>query len=655
MSFLLEETDSVGAWHQAPMRWGKGMISLVGKAGEAARWDQPTSVRFSTRGVDLVYALFPDVELRVARRFGKVWSERYCLINRRDRRIVLGVFGISTPWRDVYLSAKDSLRAACHAHVWTGGAHSWAWAWPMRGVGPGVGLRLTQGELWSYSVESRNPWTSSNIRGHILLHATDHARAPHAFGGQPAIVIPPGGAYELAWELGWHASPEAFAAAVPPPLRPAAFSVEVGKPLELRLAPGAKVAVPTGARLAAGNFIARRPGEFSIEIRHAGKRSRITLAAHPPLRKVVETRLEGILRWHQARCRGGARAGSFLPVDTGTGLQINEGNWYDWSDGRERMAMPILCAQALRLGWGDGKRLRAAVDGFAAYARAHLMGPGAEVLEDSFHPDARRMYNYPWLAEFFLRTYGLTGNARDLDDAARIMEAYYRRGGGKFMGFVEVVVSLIPALVAAKQVRRAEALRKEVLAHARHFLALGTNLPGHEVNYEQSVTAPFLLLIDAARRLTADAPSRRGQKPAAWQAAWDRIFPWLDAFAAWQPHARLHQVPIRHWDGYWFGLNRQWGDTFPHYWTVLSAAAFTGRARELRRQGREAEAVPLERKAKTIFDANLLSFWPDGHATCAFVMPSCVNGAPAHQADPLANDQDWALVWYLDYPELWLS
>lgn len=36
-----------------------------------------------------------------------------------------------------------------------------------------------------------------------------------------------------------------------------------------------------------------------------------------------------------------------------------------------------------------------------------------------------------------------------------------------------------------------------------------------------------------------------------------------------------------------------------------------------------------------------------GAATAAFVMPSCVSGRPAHRADPIANDQDWALYWPL--------
>jgi hypothetical protein len=58
---------------------------------------------------------------------------------------------------------------------------------------------------------------------------------------------------------------------------------------------------------------------------------------------------------------------------------------------------------------------------------------------------------------------------------------------------------------------------------------------------------------------------------------------------------RMRDIAIRHWDGYWFV-----GD-----------------------------------------------FKPDGTATAGFVMPSCVSGRVAHRADPVANDQDWALYWPL--------
>jgi hypothetical protein len=55
----------------------------------------------------------------------------------------------------------------------------------------------------------------------------------------------------------------------------------------------------------------------------------------------------------------------------------------------------------------------------------------------------------------------------------------------------------------------------------------------------------------------------------------------------------------------------------------------------------------LRQQGRAILRANLVNFHPDGSATCAFVYPSAVNNRPAHVADPLANDQDWALVYAL--------
>ena len=65
----------------------------------------------------------------------------------------------------------------------------------MDGSGPGLGLTLTAGELWAYSVESRDQFTGSNLRGHLYLHLTDRARCAHAMGGQPAVLLPAGGSY----------------------------------------------------------------------------------------------------------------------------------------------------------------------------------------------------------------------------------------------------------------------------------------------------------------------------------------------------------------------------------------------------------------------------------------------------------------------------
>lgn len=44
---------------------------------------------------------------------------------------------------------------------------------------------------------------------------------------------------------------------------------------------------------------------------------------------------------------------------------------------------------------------------------------------------------------------------------------------------------------------------------------------------------------------------------------------------------------------------------------------------------------------------NLCLFAPDGRASCAYLAPRRIDGRPGHYYDPFANDQDWALAFYL--------
>lgn len=113
--------------------------------------------------------------------------------------------------------------------------------------------------------------------------------------------------------------------------------------------------------------------------------------------------------------------------------------------------------------------------------------------------------------------------------------------------------------------------------------------------------------------------------------------PILEAFAGRQPDHRLYEVPLRHWDDYWFGKLRLYGDTMPHYWSTISAVAYAHFARAT------GEASWLNR-GEAILGANLSLFTAEGRASCAHLYPLTANGRPAGQNDPWANDQDWALV-----------
>jgi hypothetical protein len=605
------------AMHDPSRHWGKGFV--VTDRG-SHRFDAPASQRWRQTGIDLLY-LCGELELRVGRRFGEQWAETYELRNVSSEPVLVGSLAISTPWRDLYSSSRESLNRAVHAHVWTGGADAWVWAVPMDGSGPGLGLQLTEGELWAYSVESREAGTGSNARGHLYLHVTDHARAPHAMGGQPEIRLEPGQSYRWTWQLAWHDSLAAFHATRSPLIDADVLAAQVGESIELRLAAG--VSGPT-------SVTATEAGVRHVEATDGVRTSRIGVLFHPPLQQLVEKRVRFILDRQRPTELTGSRRFSFLPYDNEGRLTVLAGAWRDWSDGRERIGMALLLQGARERGWGDADELTEALAGYEQFVVEHLVSADGTVVDDSRHKTKVRLYNFPWFARFLL------GQA-DLDRATRIIDRYYELGGSHYLAFDlgPLLHDLSEQLTTSGRSGDAHRMRDHLLQHAKTFVEYGDDLPPHEVNYEQSMVAPLLELLLAAHRIDPDFVGA---------AELNQRLPWLRAFAADQPDARLRHIPIRHWDGYWFGALRLWGDVFPHYWSVLNAAVYLTWPSEL---VEPAVADRLRSEGDAILRANLVNFGADGSATCAFVYPSAVNNRPAHVADPLANDQDWALVYAL--------
>ena len=628
-SMLLAETGSSveATFHSAQQRWGKGFVI---SGGQGHRFDQPDRLQWRPDGVDLTYRL-GALDLSVSRRIGDSWVESYVLYNPTDAPVPIGSWAISTPWRDVYGSSRESLRRAVHAHVWTGGADAWVWAVPMDGSGPGLGLTVQEGELWAYSVESRDEGTSSNVRGHLYLHVTDAERSAHTFGGQPRPLLPAGGSYRLTWRLDWQPTLAHLHAGHDTMIGATRLAATTGQPLAVDLGEGAVSETVLPLR-------SDRPGVAYVDARQGACRSRIALLHHPPLRELAERRADFLLDRQRSTERSGSRRFAFVPYDNVSRLTVLEGGWPDLSDGRERVGSALLLQQLRRLGWGDRNRLAEALSGYHRFVVEHLVAPDGTVFDGSLdgHVLRRppRLYNFPWFARFLF-------DEGDLNLAAAVVERFYALGGARFLAFElgAVVADLAAALARADQSGRAAALTGELLQQARTFLDYGDDLPAHEVNYEQSMVAPLLDLLLAARRIDPDLVPATELR---------RRLRWLRAFAADQPDVRLNQMPIRHWDGYWFGARRQWGDVFPHYWSVLSAEVYLNWPDGLLP---EPETAQLREQARAILRGNLVAFGADGSATCAFVYPSCVDGRPAHVPDPLANDQDWALVYALRYSD----
>ena len=90
------------------------------------------------------------------------------------------------------------------------------------------------------------------------------------------------------------------------------------------------------------------------------------------------------------------------------------------------------------------------------------------------------------------------------------------------------------------------------------------------------------------------------------------------------------------------------GDTYPHYWSVLTGVDFI--------QYEQATGDHSFREmARASLRGCLNLFAADGSASCAMVFPQTVNGKKGDFYDPWANDQDWALYYALKYEDVILE
>ena len=89
-----------------------------------------------------------------------------------------------------------------------------------------------------------------------------------------------------------------------------------------------------------------------------------------------------------------------------------------------------------------------------------------------------------------------------------------------------------------------------------------------------------------------------------------------------------------------------YGDTFPHYWSCLSARAY----KEYYDISGDLDYLA---KARRCLRNCLCLFTPAGHGSCAYVYPYRCNGVRGEFYDAWANDQDFALYFILKFdPEL---
>jgi hypothetical protein len=621
-------------WLPRSSAWGLGFAGdQPGIFWGRSRWDDPAELQTTATACTARYrrsAFGVTVERRLD---GDLLRERLVLTHTAGREHTLGgdadgAFGIHAPFNDEYPGAAECLARRCHAHLWAHGGHA-AWVCCQRmdgGDGLHLGLALTEGALAGYSIAGRDRCSSSNIRGGIILHP---ARS----------VLSPGGSTAIGWALFWHRGWDDFLDQLVgrfalPLLEADRLVAEAGGRIRLRVR-----GLPSGARLAVDGreqpalktqeLALAQAGEQRIELRWGdGRSTTLRALATPAPEALLAARCAFIASRQQIRDPAHPDHGALVCYDHELGSALIPP---DRAAGMEKVGMGVLLAMRLQHHPDAGQA--ACLERFAAWVVRRLQLPDGTVLDAGGDSGSGhlRLYNFPWVALLHTELFHLDGRAGHLDRAVTTLRNFYARGGHELYAIGVPMLRLDAALAATGRLAERDELRTCWRRHAEHLRARGSDYPAHEVAYEQSIVAPAVIIMAEWALLSGDASFR----PAIALALRH-----LEAFAGRQPHHRLHGVAIRHWDAFWFGKRHQWGDTFPHYWSGLSAVA-------LLRCWQLTGETALRERALRIAAANLSLFRADGGATCAHVFPVTVNGEPGVGDDPLAHDQDWALVHWL--------
>lgn len=569
------------------------------------------------------------------------FKETYLFTNETDFEMFTKPDDIAVyaTFNDNYQDAKTCMTNRCHTHIWCGEESSYVMALRMSGAAPHLGLVLTKGSLYAYSVE-RDLSLGSNDRGDFLLH-------PSPF------FLSPGETYTLEWELFWHQGKRDFYNRLKSypsyiHVETAHYTVLPGEPVDIAFSsPGSPedfdgaavyrdgVKLPISAN--AGRIWIHEPpdhtGEYRYKIQMNGSGTHCRVAVLPALDELVKARCRFIAEKQQFHKQGSRLDGAYLVYDNEEKFLYYSHAHNDHNGGRERLGMGILLARYLQN--HTDKAVETSLKKYTEYVLRELFDEdtGTVYNDISRNNDLNRLYNYPWMATFFMELYRLYADGNNLRRSVKAIYSFYENGGFKFYPIELPMHETIRALGASGQKDEKRNLLRHFRHHAEFIRIRGTDYPSHEVNYEQSIVAPAAALMLQMYRIT-------GEKIYLDEAK--KHLDILELFNGLQPDFQLYETAIRHWDGYWFGKNQTYGDTFPHYWSALTGNVYADYA--------EATGFAAYRKkAEASFRGVLNLFCPDGSATCARLFPLSVNGKPSRFSDPWANDQDWGLYFMLRF------
>lgn len=635
MNWLQSVDRTQYKWVGKEYGWGLGSFCLNNDE-EPTKWQTPLKMYMADSKWITEYEV-KNVKIQVTRFYeGDDLLEEYVITNHNTQKVDLRNIGINTPFNDNYPDAATCYRARTNAHVWTGQNAAYVNAMHMSGNAPHLGLILTKGSIANYEIKERGRDKAiSNTRGVIILNPEN-------------ITLLPNESYTLAWRIFKHEGNVDFYKKITTygsvVARSNKYVYEQGEQACVEFEHAGflkdvtiKLNGTTIPYTQEGNrFIVQSQlndlGEAVFEMFYEnGKQTSVHCLVISDERELIRKRADFILKHQQMNNTKDPRYGAYMVYDNeGDSIFLNNipnASSSDRDAGRERLGMGVLLAMLYQEN-RDGNVKKSLLK-YANFVHK-LQDKDYNTYSDTEHKGRNRNYNYSWVANFYFEMFHVTGEKQYLLDGYYTLKALYRNFGHGFYA-IDMPTKGYTLLKENGFPEEAASLLDDFKQVGDTYLKNGYNYPTSEVNYEQSIVAPSITHLLRLYLITKEEKYLSGAK---------KQLPLLESFGGFQPSYHLNEISIRHWDGYWFGKREFWGDTFPHYWSTLTAVAYDLYAECTGEKS-------YKQRAENILRNNLCQFFEDGKASCAFIYPNKVNGEKAFFYDPYANDQDWALVYYL--------
>lgn len=545
-----------------------------------------------------------------------------------------GSIAISFPLQDRYADSVTCRDYRCHAHIFCGENTSYIMALRMGGAAPHLGMVLTKGSLSAYSME-RDLKLQSNDRGCFWLHPSSQEFAP-------------GDTMTLEWKVFPHQGREEFREKLKAVSQVILVDAEQyviypGETSKVTIEPAfeAEKVTVNGMLLEKTEngvyeylFESEKTGEYMLSISADTVKTTCRLLVQERPEELAAKRCAFIVGHQQYHGKIKELQGAYLPYDNEEKILVCTPE-NDFNAGRERTGMGVLIARALQQNLlKDREKAEQSLREYRAFYLRELVNAATGLVCNCSGKDNSyfRLYNYPWAVTFFLECWKLWGEKEDLKTAVRITEKFYEQDGFRFYPIEMPIVMLCQELKKAGEQEDLKTVKDLFRCHADQLIEIGTAYPASEVNYEQSIVQPAAEVILQVYEVTGEEKYLRGA---------EQQIAVLELFDGQQPDYHLHETAIRHWDGYWFGKRRVFGDTFPHYWSAENGRTF-------KRYASLTEDKEYNIRGEHSLRGVLSMFFEDGTATCAYLYPYSVNGQKTDFADPYANDQDWGLCMNLE-------